>query len=399
MRLKDTVTLRVISADVTNLLQTITKHNIPVFQVRNEDMLTVIFSVQYKDCPKVCALIEKHGDTYKPVSGSGLRFVMLSLLRRPVLLAVMVVLLVAPCILSTRVLFIEVEGNDKIPRRQILETASQCGICFGASRKAVRSEQMKNSLLSALPGLQWAGVNTKGCVATILVEEKSDEESIHELQPQVCSIVASKDGMITSCVVRRGNPLCGVGQAVKAGQILVSGYTDCGLKIQATRAEAEIFANTLRRLTVVTPCQSIKRTKLTDEAVRFSLLIGKKLINFYKDSGISDASCVKMYEKKYLTLPGGKTFPVALIIEHTISYSTTETSIELQDASVTLLSAADKYLKAQMIAGQVLDTKTDILSTDGCYLLEGTYACNEMIGQVMNEERIYTNGKNDGTDR
>lgn len=395
MKLTDTVTLRATSADAARLIQTLVQHNISLFQVRNEDPLTVTFSVRYRDCLKVCALIEKRGDTYKVAGRAGIRFVLMSVLRRPVLLATAALLFIASCFLPTCVLFVEVEGNERIPERQILESAAQCGICFGASRRGVRSEQMKNNLLSVLPELQWAGVNTKGCVATILVEEKSEEESAVESQPQVCSIVASQDGLITSCVVQSGNPLCSVGQVVKAGQLLVSGYTDCGLKVQATRAEAEIFADTLRNLTVVTTQQSVKRTEITDESVRFSLLIGKKLINFYKDSGISGVTCVKMYEKKYLTLPGGRTLPVALIIERTTSYNVTVSSVDQQDASALLLSAADEYLKAQMVAGQVLDAKTDILPTDGCYLLKGSYACSEMIGQVMNEERIYTNGKND----
>ena len=63
----------------------------------------------------------------------------------------------------------------------------------------------------------------------------------------------SRDGFIVSATVTRGNFLCRVGQSVKAGQVLISGYTDCGICIQATRAEGEIYAQTSRDFAAVTP--------------------------------------------------------------------------------------------------------------------------------------------------
>ena len=37
----------------------------------------------------------------------------------------------------------------------------------------IRSEKVKNSLLQRIPQLQWAGINTDGCVAVISVREKT----------------------------------------------------------------------------------------------------------------------------------------------------------------------------------------------------------------------------------
>ena len=91
------------------------------------------------------------------------------MLFRPVLLAGLGILFLLAMYLPSRVLFIRVEGNMQIPDRQILAAAEECGIRFGASRREVRSEKVKNALLSSVPQLQWAGVNTAGCVATISV--------------------------------------------------------------------------------------------------------------------------------------------------------------------------------------------------------------------------------------
>ena len=47
-----------------------------------------------------------------------------------------------------------------------------------------------------------------------------------------------------------------------------------------------------------------------------------------------------------------------------------------------------KYLLSQMLAGEILNE--DIVLTDGdhVHILTGNYACQEMIGQVTNEETI-----------
>ena len=74
--------------------------------------------------------------------------------------------------LPSRVLFIEIQGNDTLSAQSILEEAKDCGIIMGASRRFVRSQQVKNTLLDKLPQLQWAGVETIGCVAVITVRER-----------------------------------------------------------------------------------------------------------------------------------------------------------------------------------------------------------------------------------
>jgi sporulation protein YqfD len=145
--------------------------------------------------------------------------------------------------LPTRVLFIHVEGNSTVEERRILEAAQECGIRFGASRRQVRSEKMKNRLLEKVPELKWAGVNTSGCTAVISVREQPVQEQ-RTGYTGISSIVAACDGRITSCTVTKGNGLCAPGQVVQKGQLLISGYLDCGICIRVTGAEGEIFAET-----------------------------------------------------------------------------------------------------------------------------------------------------------
>lgn len=388
------VTVELTSADVAGAMQGINDLGIQIFKAQPRGDLTVQFEIYRRDFRVVGRFAAKRGERLKVLGRRGLYWTAKGLLKRPVLVLGVTALLFLALFVPSRVYFVRVEGNQTVPARLILEAAEQSGIGFGASRRAVLSEKMKNALLSAVPQLQWAGVNTYGCVAVITVRERA-QTAPAEPEPAVSSIVAARDGVIISCTVTRGNGLCAVGQAVQAGETLISGYTDCGLSITATRAEGEVMAETRRNLTVCTPSEQLQRGDVEAETVRYSLLIGKKRINFYKGSGISDGSCVKMYSEYVLTLPGGFQLPAVLIKETVISYESETAAVEEQTAQQRLSDFAAHYLGQQMIAGQIMGRAEFFDTSDGVYCLTGEYACTEMIGRVQTEQIGEYHGKTD----
>ncbi len=382
--IKGEVTLEITSADISAVLTAITESGIFLRQVEMISELTVRFAVSRHDFKRLKVILRRRGEDDRILRRSGIYWGVKNLLRRPVLVMGLSVLAFLAMFLPTRVLFIEVVGNSQVPVRLIMEQAQVYGVAFGADRRAIRSEQVKNGLLGSIPELQWVGVTTQGCVAKIHVRERSNAEP-QKQNFAVTSIVASRDGVIQSVTANCGTALCKVGQAVSEGQVLISGYTDCGLSIRADQAEGEIFARTNRDLTVVTPEIQLTKGQITRSEKKISLIIGKNRINFYKDSGILDTTCVKMYTENYMTLPGSFHLPVILLVEERIYYDLTES--ETVDAETVLLDFVDRYLASQMIAGQILHRSE---SVDG-FCLEGQYACLEMIGQVRYEESLPEN--------
>ncbi len=386
------LSVEITSASPAEMLTTVGKLGIAVHQAVSTGDLTIKCSIYRSDFKSLQKALESRGDKIKILRSVGLYWYILNLRHRPVLLIGCVFLIACMLYLPSRVLFVEVEGNSQITTQLILDKAEKCGIVFGASRRAVRSEQMKNALLEEIPQLQWAGINTVGCVAVISVRERETVDR-QEQTSRVSSIVATQDGVIREVTVLRGNPLCKVGQAVKAGQVLVSGYTDCGISIKATRAEAEITAQTMRQFDAVTLMAMKKRSAVKQECVKYSLLVGKKLIKLFKDSGISDTSCVKMYEKQYLTLPGGFKLPIAIVTERCVSYDM-ETAAPQSDDFQWMERVSQDYLRTQMVAGQILYTDVTLSLQDTVCSLQGKYDCLEMIGRVQSEEIIHGYGEN-----
>lgn len=382
------------AADPGRALMQISQAGIHVFDTRHIDDLTLRFRIRRADYKSLHQILAKRGDSLRITGRWGLYWTVKGLVNRPVLMTGLIMMLLVALYLPSRICFVRVEGNTSVPTRHILEAARECGICFGASRREVRSERMKNSLLSQIPELQWAGVNTKGCVAVISVREKTVGAEETEV-PAVSSIVAVRDGIIVSCTAEQGDLKCRAGQAVREGEVLICGYTDCGLTVRVTRSIGEVFAETRQDLEVITPSEYTFRGPKTGVEKKYALIIGKKRINFYKDSGILGTTCDKMSTVNYITLPGGFTLPVALVTEQWTGYECRTESVSDEWAAKILCGFADGCLNSKMIAGRILQKDEQVTTLESCYQLTGRYECIEMIGREQSEETLEYYGKTD----
>lgn len=382
------ITAEITSADTANLLNTLVLSGITIGNVRYCDALTVIVSVNRHQHEQLVLLAEKCGAVVKKTETFGVFLKIGRLWKRPILLMFFTIVFLLGCYVPSRIFFISVDGNSQVPQKYILQVAEECGINFGAKRRLVRSEMMKNRLLEKIPQLQWAGINTSGCTAIISVREKTTSDEQMKSKYQVSSIVASRDGIIQSCTVQQGNALCAVGQAVKAGQVLVSGYLDCGIVTKTTQADAEINALTFRDVEVISPNAVVVKEAKQRTTTNYALRIGKKLIKFYKDSGNLDTSCGKIYLEEYIHLPGGFRLPIAVVKEIDVGYVEVKDELPAPDTGQWIKDFAYDHLKKTMISGEIISADVDVKPYAGVLLLQGRYACKEMIGQIKYEESI-----------
>ena len=67
------------------------------------------------------------------------------------------------------------------------------------------------------------------------------------------SIVAAQNGVIKQITASKGTIVCQIGQQINKGDVLISGYTNCGIVLRAGSAAGEIYARTLHKVTVAAP--------------------------------------------------------------------------------------------------------------------------------------------------
>ena len=173
---------------------------------------------------------------------------------------------------------------------------------------------------------------------------------------------------------------------------MISGYTDSGLLIRAEAASGEVFAKTKHQFTVISDTNALVRHEKREENHTYWFFVGKKLLKLWKDSGISGASCVKMYKLKHLTLPGGFQLPIGILIQTEIPYTCNTQNLE----SLPWLEArCQDYLLTQMNAGRIQGGYILPVVLDDLISAECNYTCQEMIGQVRYEETVTDYGKSD----
>ena len=379
------LTLEVVSASPETLPDALVGANIPVFRLEPMEELTCRMDIRRRDLPALQKILDRRGASLRILQRRGFYWTAKSALHRPVLLAAFLLLTALTFFLPSRVLFVSVEGNSAVSDRQILSAAEEAGIRFGSSRKLVRSEQVKNRLLSAVPRLQWAGVNTVGCTAVISVRERTEETGAGKTS-MVSSILAERDGYILSATVTGGTLAVQPGEAVTRGQLLISGFTDCGFCIRATRAEGEILAQTSRDLLAVTPESRLTLQTSPETKYKISLLLGKKRINLLKDSRISHTGCGRMYTEYYVSLPGGFSLPLGISVDRYRDHTWGESRLSQADAEELLQEVSDNCIRQQMIAGQILQKQQRIVSSGELYRLESRYVCREIIGREYAEQ-------------
>lgn len=377
--------VEITSAAPKEILKAAADQGIALSSVQPCEGLYCTFRIDRRSYQDVDAICRKRGDTIRILGRQGIFWTAAGLCRRRVLLAGLLLIFALTLFLPTRVFFIEVEGNSAVPEREIVEAAEELGLYFGANRREIRSERLKNGLLSKIPELRWAGVNTRGCVAVISVRERSLKEENDTQKSGVGNVVASRDGVVTEITVTRGRAVCQAGQAVKKGQTLISGYTDCGLSIRAEQAQGEVYGQTTREITTVAPLNWTFRGGSTGQRRSVRLILGKKQINLWKGSGIRDTSCGRIRREYPITLPGGFRLPVTLVIETVEICEMHPRMLNSEDVLPEAEQFSGEYLTSHMVAGKILAYQRESTEYAEIVRFMGKYECLELIGREQME--------------
>lgn len=388
------IRLKVVSADQCGLINELNTAGIELLSISVLDELTAEFVISYRDYRCVSKLLERRGDAVKDCVHIGLAWQIFSLFKRPVILSLGMLCVLLTLIVPTRILFIDVRGCDEMNKVEITALAQECGIYFGARSSEIRSEKIKNKLMSLCPEIQWLGVNIKGCVAGITVNMDDSIQTLEDNKTNL-GMYALRDGVVRSVTVTSGTPLCVVGEAVKEGQLLISPYRDDGVMIKSGYTTGEIYADTFHSIKVAVP---LKYTALTGKIrikKKYSIKIGKKFIKFYKDSRILDTGCVKMYHEKGLCLGKGFELPISLLVCEEIHYEGANNNLGEMQALASAKDMARRYLYQQMYAGTIYRENFESDCTGDTLSLFAQFACCEMIAQAHYEELEFTYGKRD----
>lgn len=127
--------------------------------------------------------------------------------------------------ISNTVVSIEVCGNSAVTDERIIDALGETGIYKGRFIADINFLECERRLRLSIPELAWTGIRHTGSRIVVDVTEVTPKPEM-VLDDVPCNIVASKNAQITSVIVHRGQLIKQKGEAVKKGDVIISGVVE-----------------------------------------------------------------------------------------------------------------------------------------------------------------------------
>ena len=290
------------------------------------------------------------------------------------------VLALALLLLSTRFVWrIDVTGNEALTREEIIDELAACGFGIGSYLPHVATEKLENEVLIASDSIAWIAIRMDGTHATVQVIERRDAPNTRE-PATPANLVAARDGQIEQLLLYRGNCVVSVGQAVRQGELLVSGlYDSSRFPYRYTRASGEVLARTEREFCVTIPFSYTQKTDQKQKVESIALKIWGFSLKIFKNSRNDGGSCDIIKEDHNLSLPFVSDLPFSVEVVKRQSYVALDARYTEEEALELAYASLAHSLATLSEEAQLLEKQIETEWRDDAVILRCTVKCIENI--------------------
>ena len=327
----------------------------------------VRFCVSEWEVKRLLSLADAEG---LPLSIEGRRGLSRWLLRygKRVGLLVGVLLAAVTVFLGSRVVWeVRITGNEALDDATVLQMLSSCGLEVGSYLPTIEADLIESKMLLSYGEICWISVNLRGTTANVEILEtvRGGAETT-----DASNLLASRDGRIERIEVYDGQVGVKVGDVVREGDLLVSGVYDKGLLgYRSTRARGEVYARTVRDITVEIPLESCEKVYTGREwREKYVNFFGKR-IKVFANNGHRGGECDIIYLDNGVSLPEGGSLPLGV---HTVLYREYQINSVVLDEKEAMERAFDSL--SSTLELMVTETGAELLSkTVTCELDETSF--------------------------
>ena len=192
-----------------------------------------------REYPCRIRILEKHGLTVA-LCHMGRRYVM----------AFGWILALGALLIGSRfVWIIDIEGCSAVEESAVQQVLAASGVLPGVRRGNLDTAAIADAVMASDGRIAWAGAQLTGVVLQVSVKEAEGGAQIYT-QGEPCSIFAAESGVITAITALSGHPKVNAGDAVQAGEELISGNLGNGI---FTEARGTVTAEVLHCYTYHAP--------------------------------------------------------------------------------------------------------------------------------------------------
>jgi len=300
--------------------------------------------------------------------------------------------LLSAFLLSSFIWTVDITGVSPGTAEKIRSYLSDHGLSVGVYTSSVDPVALRSLLLENIDELDWVAVNLLGSRAWIQAVETVPMIETEYLSRHIPSdLVAAKSGYLLESRITLGETLITPGNAVSAGEVLVShivhgiipGTHELSGVERHVHASGVCIARTQGKVSAVMPLFSLRKCPDGQSYTHKELLIAQRSNFFFKNYGIPYALCDKIEERYPLTLPGGQELPLSLLKSRYEAYSIEEIQVSREEAEAFLKSLITRQLLTEARDGVIESLQVVLYREENRWRMDADYTMTEDIGRVV----------------
>ncbi len=278
---------------------------------------------------------------------------------------------------------VDVTGNENLSGSEVEEILNEHGFGVGSIIGRTDLKIIENSIMRDNGEIAWISVNMNGTVANVeIIESKSGKAK----SKQSSNLVAKRDGKIERIEAYNGSVAVNVGDIVRAGEVLVGGvYESEQGEYRTTRAEGEVYARTVREITVEIPFETEEKRYTGKRRYNLYVNFFKKSIKIFGNSRNVSSDCDIIYKNGEVGLFSLPTIPIGyekVIYEEYEKALVTVSENEAMERAFSVLKAELREISNE---AELLFKDLSFEVTDSSYILN----CKlELIENIAIEQKI-----------
>ncbi len=321
---------------------------------------------------------DARGIPFRILSKTGLPFVFLRLWKRPGLfLGTLFALFLL--VLSERFVWeIRVVGNEVLGNEEVCEILERNGLFVGSYLRDLDVPRLENRILIDTDRISWISINLDGTVARVQVIEALKEDEKEKTTP--ANLIAACDGQIEYMELFRGESAVSVGQAVKKGDLLVSGIMESErIGCRFTRAYGRVMARTERVLRIEAPLCYSEKVYGDEKMLSATVDFFDFSMKIFKSTGNTDSACDIIEKEKVPDFVEGHVLPLSVTTQVARFYTEERRERSYADASLAAFSMLEEELSQLSGSVQILSKNIVERMNETGVILECTLVCVEDI--------------------
>lgn len=254
---------------------------------------------------------------------------------------------------------VEISGNRMIATEVLRQKLESFGLKPGIIKFGIDTKKIANDMMIEVNEIAWIGVTVKGTKLKIEVAERRQPPEL-VARDVPCDIVAARDGVVKTIVVKAGQEMVKIGDTVMHGQVLISGTVknkDEQAQPRLVHAIGSVKARTWyeARNTVNTTVQYKERTG--NKEYQYSLVLFAREFSM-PNKNIPFENFEKIETRKKVSLGKDLELPFELVINEYYENSISEKEIDIEEARKNAMDEAYKE------ASKDITEDMEIVNTD-----------------------------------